>query len=155
LWRWNYSTLGLLNWCVPSKTPLSGSSSGLCQPSSTGRPPACLTPLPCVQFRYQTSPLSWLKGATAVATERLQRRIEQFLDEAEEAVARLDWEIVRDRTKAVLGLDQENADGLALLAAAERELGETSTPSARSASTIARPAAMSAIKYLAQHQTQN
>ena len=51
-----------------------------------------------------------------MATERLQRRIEQFLDEAEEAVARLDWAIVRDRAKAVLGLDQENADGPVLSA---------------------------------------
>ena len=62
-----------------------------------------------------------------MATERLQRRIEQLLDEAEEAVTGLDWAIVRDRARAVLGLDQGNADGLALLAAAERELGETSS----------------------------
>ena len=68
-----------------------------------------------------------------MATERLQRRIEQFLDEAEEAVARLEWTVVRDRARAVLGLDQENADGLALLAAAEREIGETaSSPQAAS-----------------------
>ncbi len=60
-----------------------------------------------------------------MATERLQRRIEQFLDAAEEAVERLDWPVVRDRAKAVLSLDQENVDGLALLAISERELGET------------------------------
>ncbi len=70
-----------------------------------------------------------------MATERLQRRIEQFLDAAEEAVERLDWEVVRDRATAVLALDKENADGLALLAVAETELGnssstaETSSPS--------------------------
>ncbi len=57
-----------------------------------------------------------------MATERLRRRIEQFLDEAEEALARLNWTVVHDRARAVLSLDQENADGLALLAVAEREL---------------------------------
>ena len=62
-----------------------------------------------------------------MATERLRRRIDQLLDEAEEAVTRLDWPVVRDRARAVLSLDQENADGLALLAVAERELGETSS----------------------------
>ncbi len=77
-----------------------------------------------------------------MATERLQRRIEQFLDEAEGAVARLDWAVVRDRARAVLGLDQENEDGLALLAAAERELGETSS-SAPATSISSAPAAPS------------
>ncbi|MEE8159769.1 MAG: hypothetical protein V3T78_10470, partial [Dehalococcoidia bacterium] len=62
-----------------------------------------------------------------MATERLQRRIEQFLDEAEEAVAKLDWALVRDRARAVLALDRENPDGLALLDVAETELGESSS----------------------------
>ena len=63
-----------------------------------------------------------------MATERLRRQAEQLLDEAQEAVVRLDWAVVRDRARAVLSLDQENADGLALLAISERELGETSSP---------------------------
>ena len=73
-----------------------------------------------------------------MATERLQRRIEQFLDAAEEAVERLDWETVRDRARAVLALDKENPDGLALLAVAETELGEGSS-SAQSPSPSALP----------------
>ncbi len=75
-----------------------------------------------------------------MATERLQRRIEQFLDEAEEAVARLDWAVVRDRATAVLALDKENPDGLALIAVAETELGENpSTTTPRSSSPSAPP----------------
>ena len=58
-----------------------------------------------------------------MATERLQRRIEKLLDEAEEAVSDLNWSLVRDRAQAVLGLDLDNADGLALRAVAKRELG--------------------------------
>ena len=41
-----------------------------------------------------------------MATERLQRRIEQLLDDAEAAVVGLDWIVVRDRAKAVLSLDR-------------------------------------------------
>jgi len=58
-----------------------------------------------------------------MATERLQRRIEKLLDEAEEAVSDLNWSLVRDRAQAVLGLDLDNADGLTLRAVAKRELG--------------------------------
>ena len=72
-----------------------------------------------------------------MATERLRQQAEQLLDEAREAVTRLDWAIVRDRARAVLSLDQGNADGLALLAIAERELGESSTPQAASPSPFA------------------
>ncbi len=59
-----------------------------------------------------------------MATERLRQQVEQLLDEAQKAVTGLDWTLVRDRARAALSIDQENADGLALLAIAERELGE-------------------------------
>jgi hypothetical protein len=58
-----------------------------------------------------------------MTTERIQRQIGRLLDEAEEAVARLDWATVRQRAQAVLALDPNNGDGLALLAASERALG--------------------------------
>lgn len=61
--------------------------------------------------------------SSIMATERLQRRIEKLLDEAEEAVSDLNWSLVRDRAQAVLGLDLDNADGLTLRAVAKRELG--------------------------------
>ena len=57
-----------------------------------------------------------------MASERLKRQIDGLLDEVEEAVSKLDWLVVRDRTQAVLALDPENADAATFLAAAERAL---------------------------------
>jgi hypothetical protein len=58
-----------------------------------------------------------------VTSERIQRRIDSLLDEADEAVARLDWAVVRDRARAVLAADPANADGQAYLEMAGRGLG--------------------------------
>lgn len=55
-----------------------------------------------------------------MASERIQRRIDRLLDEADEAVVDLNWAIVRDRAQAALTLDPENGDALAFLAAAQR-----------------------------------
>ena len=54
-----------------------------------------------------------------MASERIQRRIEGFLDTAEEAIARYDWEAVRQAALAVLAIDPDNRDGLIFLAAVE------------------------------------
>jgi tetratricopeptide (TPR) repeat protein len=48
-----------------------------------------------------------------VTSERIQRRIEELLDEADQAMARLDWETVHQRALAVLAAAPENQDGLA------------------------------------------
>jgi len=69
-----------------------------------------------------------------MVNERLQRRIERLLDEAEEAITRLDWKVVHDRAQAVLAIDPQNGDGLAFLATAERALSVT-PPSADQRST--------------------
>ncbi len=61
-----------------------------------------------------------------MATERLRRRIEQLLDEAEEAISQHNWEVVRGHAQSVLALDPANADGLALLEAAKRAAGNSS-----------------------------
>ena len=45
-----------------------------------------------------------------MANERVQRRIDRLLDQADEAMEQLDWETVRDRAQTVLGLDPENND---------------------------------------------
>jgi len=58
-----------------------------------------------------------------MATERIQRRIDLLLDEADQAVANSEWELVLDRAKNVLAFDPENQDALAFLTAAERALG--------------------------------
>ena len=56
-----------------------------------------------------------------MASERIQRRIEQLLDEADLAVSQFDWEAVLQRAQAVLRLEPGNIDALAYLAAAERD----------------------------------
>jgi len=55
-----------------------------------------------------------------MASERIQRRIDLLLDEADEAVSKSDWKLVRDRAQNVLALDPNNPDALALAAASER-----------------------------------
>ena len=57
-----------------------------------------------------------------MATERLKRRIEQLLDEAEDAISRHDWNIVYDRAQSVLAIAPDHDNGQALLAVAERGL---------------------------------
>ena len=43
-------------------------------------------------------------------SERMQRQVDRLLDEAEEAVARRDWDTVRETAEAVLRVDPENGD---------------------------------------------
>ena len=45
-----------------------------------------------------------------MASERIQKRIDILLDEADEAVAESDWAVVRDRAQNVLRFDPENKD---------------------------------------------
>ena len=63
-----------------------------------------------------------------MASERIQRRIETLLDEADEAVANSDWAVVRDRAQNVLRLDPDNQDALSYLAAADRDTGISQPP---------------------------
>ena len=59
-----------------------------------------------------------------MASERILRQIDRFLDEAEEAVAQGDWSVVSDRADKVLALDPDNADARTYLAAAHRAQGD-------------------------------
>ena len=52
-----------------------------------------------------------------MASERTQRRIDSLLDEAEEAISQLDWQVVQSRAQAVLALDTDNPDATNYLAA--------------------------------------
>ena len=61
-------------------------------------------------------------------SERIQRRIDALLDEADAAVAREDWVVVGARARAALVADPENADAAEYLAMAERGLGEQREP---------------------------
>ncbi len=55
-----------------------------------------------------------------MASERVQRRIDRLLDQAEEAMDSLNWDAVRDYAQAVLGLDPANTDALAYIDSAQR-----------------------------------
>ena len=60
-----------------------------------------------------------------MVSERIQRQIDRLLNEAEEAVARYDWEAVRRGAQAVIAFDPNNEDALAFVAAADRALGSS------------------------------
>jgi hypothetical protein len=72
-----------------------------------------------------------------VTSERIQRRIDSLLDEADAAAGRNDWETVRDRSDAVLAFDPDNADAKHYLEAALRriQIAETEAASAEAAGT--------------------
>ncbi len=57
-------------------------------------------------------------------SERVQRRIDRLLDEAEEAADRGEWDRVAAQTKMVQEADPDNADAATLLAMAERAAAE-------------------------------
>ncbi len=79
-----------------------------------------------------------------MASERIQRRIDLLLDEADQALADGDWSVVRDRSNKVLALDPANGDALTFLAAAERAQGTSAPlagqPPAPAPTTAATPA---------------
>ena len=58
-----------------------------------------------------------------MVTDRVQRRIDALLDEADEAISNSDWNLVRDKCDAVLRLHPGNEDAVAFLEAANRDTG--------------------------------
>ena len=58
----------------------------------------------CIEFR-----------GLSMASERIQRRIDRLLDQAEEAMDQLKWDAVGEYAQAALGLDPGNTDALAYL----------------------------------------
>ena len=69
-----------------------------------------------------------------MASERIQRRINRLLDEADGAVTALDWDIVRARAEAVLAFDPENTEAIAYLEAAERAIDRIAPASSQTTS---------------------
>src|SRR5712692_7813214 len=57
-------------------------------------------------------------------SERVQRRIDRLLDEAEQAMDQRDWSLAQALAQDVLNLDPENPDAPAFLAAAQRAAAE-------------------------------
>ncbi len=62
-------------------------------------------------------------------SERTQRRIDAFLDEADVSASNGDWSAVAEKARAVLAMDPENEDAPALLRAAEANLGASAATS--------------------------
>ena len=60
-------------------------------------------------------------------SDRIQRQVDRFLDDAEAAAAESDWARVRDRAQNVLNLDPENADARTYLGAADRAADRAAT----------------------------
>ena len=91
-------------------------------------------------------------------SERIQRRIDALLDEADEAVSRDDWDTVRQRANAVLSFDAENDDARSYLQAAQKNLGRTraaapvepGTPEARLAAAASEPDSSAGGRYVVQ-----
>lgn len=52
-------------------------------------------------------------------SERIQRRIDALLDQADTAVDAPEWSLVAEKARAVLAMDPENEDAPPLLRAAE------------------------------------
>ena len=79
-----------------------------------------------------------------MTTERIQRRIDALLDEAEAAMSADDWPLVANKARAVLASDPDSEDAQTFLKMAEANLGSTtpSTPApAAPTPTTAAPAA--------------
>ena len=57
-----------------------------------------------------------------MTSDRRRPRIQRFLDEAEQKVARYDWQVVREAAQAVLAFDTDNSDALDLLTGAQRAI---------------------------------
>ena len=55
-------------------------------------------------------------------SERVQRRVDRLLDQAEEAVEALDWSRVREVAGSILVVDPDNDDARSFLAMAEHNL---------------------------------
>ncbi|MDP6823622.1 MAG: protein kinase [Dehalococcoidia bacterium] len=56
-------------------------------------------------------------------SERVQRRIDRLLDQADEALEAGNWQDAKERAAVALEFDPDNADAAAFLAAADRGLG--------------------------------
>ena len=70
-----------------------------------------------------------------MASKRTQWRIDSLLDEAEEAIAQLDWHVVQSRAQAVIALDPANQDAINYLAAADRALSASAPQPTRQPAT--------------------
>ena len=76
----------------------------------------------------------------AMPSERVQKRIDQFLDEAEEALGRNAWELAEQRAQALLSLDPDNGDAATYLEGAVRGLGRSDALTSVAPAAVRSPA---------------
>src|SRR5947209_3195565 len=60
-----------------------------------------------------------------MATERMRRRLEALLDEADAAVTLGNWQSVAEKARAALAIEADNGDALTFLKMAEANFGGT------------------------------
>ena len=86
-----------------------------------------------------------------MVSERIQRRISILLDEADEAFAQRNWDVVQQRAQDTLALDPKNQDALTFVAAAERALGTSvlasNIPTPDTSPTTAQPSARTTLPH--------
>ncbi len=70
-----------------------------------------------------------------MASDRIQRRIERLLDEADEAFAERNWPVVHANAQDVLRLDPENREALTFFSAAEQALDSPRKPEPQASAT--------------------
>ena len=70
-----------------------------------------------------------------MVSDRMQRRIDALLDEADEAVTEREWQAVLEKARGVLGIDPGNEDALGFIQIAESAVGSSASPSVEPAST--------------------
>ena len=63
-------------------------------------------------------------------SDRIQRRVDRLLDQAEEAADQNNWQLVADHARMVLTVDPENEDALSMIAMVEQHSGVTTSPGA-------------------------
>ena len=78
-----------------------------------------------------------------MTSERVQRRIDGLLDQAEEAVVARDWSAVDEIAQSVLAVDPENGDAVAFLAMAAPHVGSADGAQTSAGSGSASPAGKS------------
>ena len=66
--------------------------------------------------------IPYLYHPLTMPSERVQRRVDRLLDQAEEAVEALDWSRVREVAGSILVVDPDNDDARSFLAMAEHNL---------------------------------
>ncbi|MDA1257566.1 MAG: hypothetical protein O3C10_06950 [Chloroflexi bacterium] len=76
-----------------------------------------------------------------MASERVQRRIDRLLDQAEEAADQYNWQLVLQLTAGILEADPENEDGLTFRKMAEASLREPGSISEPTSPAVGAPAA--------------